>query len=259
MRPRALPDIEFIELEPPRPRPAPPTDLLAVDRLNVMYGSRFAVRAASLRVRRGEVVALIGHNGCGKSSMLRAIFGLTPAASGSVHFESTNLTESVGVASGRGIGLVPDARAVFADLRVRENLLLGAGPATRPEVVDARLAEALARFPEMGDWLERPAGELSGGQQRVVSIALALMGAPRLLLLDEPTKHLAPAFIGRVVRSVRALADRDGLGVLIAEVNVGAVVTIADRVYAMRDGVIGSEKTGAEMLAAGPTSWWALF
>ena len=111
----------------------------------------------------------------------------------------------------------------------------------------------------MHGWLEIPAGKLSGGQQRIVSIALALMGAPRLLMLDEPTKHLSPHFIGRVLAALRALADEERVGVLVGEVNVGAIVTVADRVYVMSDGVIGSEHTGAELLAAGPTAWWKLF
>ncbi len=224
-----------------------------------MYGSRFAVRSASLTVKPGEVVALIGHNGCGKSSTLRAIFGLVKAAAGTVTFEGVDLTEMDRVASGRGIGFVPDSRGVFADLRVRENLLLGAGHATPPEIVAQRLAVVLDRFVDMRDWLEMPAGKLSGGQQRIVSLALALMGTPRLLMLDEPTKHLAPNFVGRVLDAVRALADEQRVAVLVAEVNVGAIVTIADRVYAMRDGVIASEHTGAELFAAGPTTWWKMF
>ena len=259
MAPRVLPEIEFLELGFFEPRRPPPTNLLSVDSLNVIYGSRFAVRAVSLHVRPGEVVAIIGHNGCGKSSTLRAIFGLVPTASGTVHFEGLELTAIKRVACGLGIGFVPDARAVFADLRVHENLLLGAGPSAVPEVVVERLHTVLARYPELNSWLEVAAGTLSGGQQRIVSIALALMGAPRLLMLDEPTKHLAPHLVGRVLADVRELARVHGVGVLIAEVNVGAVATVADRVYAMRDGAIESVHTGAELLAGGPTTWWTLF
>ncbi len=260
------PELEVLDLEvlpawaQPRDhgRPRSPTDRLSVRALDVRYGRRMAVLDVDLRVGPGEVVALIGHNGCGKTSTLRAIFGLHPTDRGEVLVNGVE-TAGDGRAVGRpGMAMVLASRTVFAELTVRENLGLGARHELEA-VVAERLAGVLALFPGLEASLARRAGDLSGGEQRMVGVGIALMSEPSVLLLDEPTRFLAPAAARHVLDAVRRLADERGTGVLLADVNVAAALSIADQVYVMANGRIRSQHDPAELRAAGPTTWWHLF
>jgi branched-chain amino acid transport system ATP-binding protein len=238
-----IPELEWIT-------PAVDRDaVLAVDSLGVRYGRRPAVHDVSLHVRAGEVVGLVGHNGSGKTSVLRVAAGLAEPATGTV-------TVQVPAGADATVRYVPTTRPVFADLSVRDNLWLGAGPMA-PVARNVRVEEVLALFPELAGRLDEHAGVLSGGEQRLVSIGIALMVRPELLLVDEPTQFLAPAAAARVLRTLRSLAD-DGVGVLMAETSVAAAAHIADRVYVLNSGRVRSEHTGGELRTGGPRSWWRL-
>ncbi len=242
MRRWTIPDLEWM-------RPAvDPGAVLTIDALGVRYGRRVAVYDVSLRVGAGEVVGLVGHNGSGKTSVLRAVAGLVPAAIGAVAVRAAAGGDAT-------VRYVPTTRPVFADLSVRDNLWLGAGPMA-PAARAGRVDEVLATFPELARHLDQRAGTLSGGEQRLVSLGIALMVRPVLLLVDEPTQFLAPAAADRVLRTLRALAD-DGVAILMAETSVAAAAR-ADRVYVMNSGRMRSEHTGAELRASGPRSWWRL-
>jgi branched-chain amino acid transport system ATP-binding protein len=243
MRRWTIPDLEWT-------RPAvDPGAVLSIEMLGVRYGRRIAVYDISLHVGAGEVVGLVGHNGSGKTSVLRAVAGLVPPAIGTIAVRSAAGAEAT-------LRYVPTSQPVFADLTLRDNLWLGAGPMAAAARA-LRVEEVLALFPELASHLEQRAGSLSGGEQRLVSIGIALMVRPVLLLVDEPTQFLAPAAAERVLRTVRSLAD-DGVAVLMAETSVAAAAHIADRVYVMNSGRMRSEHTGRELLASGPRSWWRL-
>jgi len=244
-RPELL-ELELLETTvAARPRRGPDV-LLSVDDLDVRYGRQRVIRGACLHVRRGEIVALVGHNGSGKTSTLRAVVGLTPAERGLVE-----------VADGTAMRYVPTHRPVFADLLVRDNLWLGAGraaPAVRGERADA----VLDLFPELRPHLARRAGVLSGGEQRLVAFAIALMGAPGLLLVDEPTQFLGPTATRRVLEALRRLSADEGIGVLMTETNIAAVARVADRVYVMTNGAVAAEHSGEALRGSDPRSWWRL-
>ncbi len=261
---RRVEELELLELEllplwdSPR-HPGPAEAVLSVIGLDVSYGRRTVVTDLDLSVKRGEVVALIGHNGCGKSSTLNAIFGMVPPDCGEVIIDGVALGPGMGAAAAAGVGLVPATRNVFDDLSVRENLRLGGRQEPDIAEVERRTARVLALFPELAARLDVAAGKLSGGEQRMVGLAIALMAEPQLLLLDETTQALSPMAATRVLDAVRALADDRHTAVLLAEVNVAAALRIADRVYVMNNGTIRSQHQGDELRAAGPLGWWRLF
>jgi branched-chain amino acid transport system ATP-binding protein len=267
---RRLEELEILELEvlpewdaAPRQvgaeRQVRAETVLSVLGLDVRYGRRTVVTDLDLSVGHGEVVALIGHNGCGKSSTLNAIFGMVAPDCGEVLVNGVPLPSDMGAAAAAGVGLVPATRNVFDDLPVRENLKLGGRQEPDVAEVERRTARVLALFPELETRLDVAAGKLSGGEQRMVGLAIALMAEPQLLLLDEPTQALSPTAAARVLDAVRALADERDTAVLLAEVNVASALRIADRVYVMNNGAIRSQHTGEELRAAGPLGWWRLF
>ncbi len=208
---------------------------LALEQLSVARVGRTVVEGASLSVRPGEVLALLGANGAGKSSLIGAASGALASAGGRVLLSGQDITGLGAVARARiGLGLVPEGRRVFAGLTVRENLDVACHDADQRA---ARLADCLALFPDLADHLDRRAWQLSGGQQQMLAIARALMGAPRVLLLDEPSLGLAPLLVTAVMRQVRAVAD-SGAAVLLAEQNARAALSIADRVALLQAGRI---------------------
>jgi branched-chain amino acid transport system ATP-binding protein len=235
-----------------------PSDLgLAVEGLATGYGKTRVVFDASLTVDPGEVVALFGHNGAGKTTTLRAIFGLLPVQAGSIRLGGQDVTS---LTSRRvyqaGAAYVPSEQFVFAPLTVAENLRLGA----LASVARAELAERLARVHELFPVLEeRPsqlAGTMSGGQQRMLSLGVALMSNPSLLLLDEPSLGLSPALTDRLMAAIRQLAD-DGMAVLLLEQNIIASLKVADRGYVMRSGRTILSQSSADLRAR--DSYWDLF
>lgn len=255
-----LPELEIIDVGVDRRGVHDPADRLSLHGVGVRYGNRRVVHDVTLRVAPGEVVVLIGHNGCGKSSTLRATYGLCPVDGGEVVIEGVDVSaESSAARRELGVAFVPATGEVFDDLTVEDNLVLAAGPRLARDEVVARIDEVIGVFGGIVRNLRRPAGILSGGEQRMVGVGMALMTHPRLLLLDEPSKHLAPATAAGLLAAVAGHARERGTSVLVAEVNVTVALAHADRAYVMRSGEVLREERAADLLAAGPSTWWTLF
>ena len=213
--------------------------MLEVAGLSVQYGRHRAVDQAALSVGTGEIVVILGANGAGKSSLLRAIAGLQAPMSGATVALSGR--ELVGLPAHAvveaGLALVPEGRGIFGELTVRENLLLGAF-ARRARADEARNRErVLALFPRLAERLSQLARTMSGGEQQMVAIGRALMSAPELLLLDEPSLGLSPLLCGELFRALARIRD-DGLSVLLVEQNARRSLAIADRGYLIENGRI---------------------
>jgi branched-chain amino acid transport system ATP-binding protein len=222
--------------------------MLEVAKLTVAYGRVSAVREVDLHVAEGEVVAVLGSNGAGKSSLLRAIVGQAPIASGSVRFAGEVVSgRSTDAIVRRGLTLVPEGRRVFPRHTVEDNLRLGAFArrADRPGVA-RMLDEQYARFPILAEKRTTPAGMLSGGQQQMLAISRALMCAPRMLMLDEPSLGLAPLTLQGVFASIAELA-RGGTTVLVVDQAVDVSLSIASRAYVLKNGVVALSGTAAEL------------
>jgi branched-chain amino acid transport system ATP-binding protein len=224
-----------------------PRALLEVRGLTARYGPVVAVRDVDLRVGEGEIVALLGANGAGKTTTLMSIVGLHRARTGTIRLggeEIGHLPPERVVR--RGVGLAPEGRRVFARLTVAENLRLGGAAAGR-RADDARRERLLELFPALRERLRLPAASLSGGEQQQLAIARALMSAPRLLLLDEPTLGLAPKLVRLVFDLVVRLREEEGVTILLVEQNVHQALRICDRAYLMRVGGIEAEGTPEEL------------
>ena len=232
--------------------------LLAVEGLATGYGRKQVVFGASLAVGPGEIVALIGHNGAGKTTTLKAIAGLLPVWTGRVLFDGAAIAQVSSAARvRRGLAFIPQERFVFADLTVTENLELGAFSIADRRLAAERRETILTLLPVLAERKQQLAGTLSGGEQRMVSLGMALMMRPRLLLLDEPSLGLAPFLVERIMATIQDIVRREGLTVLLVEQNIHHALAIATRVYVMRTGRVILEETGATMAARG--EWWDLF
>jgi branched-chain amino acid transport system ATP-binding protein len=217
--------------------------------IDVFYGDAQALYGLSLQVREGEVVTLVGANGAGKTTALRAISGLRPVARGDIVFEGRSL---LGVPAHRraelGIALVPEGRELWPQLTVRENLELGAyGKAARRHLQES-LERVYELFPVIGERSRQVAGSMSGGEQQMVAIARALMTRPRLLMLDEPSLGLAPVVVSQVFDTIRRL-HAEGLTILLVEQNLKKALEMADRGYVVETGSISIEGAAADLLA----------
>lgn len=238
----------------------PPGDepLLRVRDLNVAYGKRQVLAGVAINVQPGEVVALLGHNGAGKTTLLKAIFGLLPIQVGTVHFLGVDVTHQESADHVQaGLSFTPAESAVFRDLNVRDNLELGAFSVPARELRARRIEKVYELFPMLRSRQHQEAGTLSGGQQRMLSIGIALMAGPRLMLLDEPSLGLTPALSQQMLEAVKKLSTDEQLGVLLVEQNVRAALRVADRAYFMRTGRILLEEPADVALARG--KWWDLF
>jgi ABC-type branched-subunit amino acid transport system ATPase component len=221
--------------------------VLRLDGVEAGYGDVVAVRSVSLEVRAGEIVALIGSNGAGKTTTLRAISGLLPLRQGRVELDGrpiSGLGSPAIVAA--GIAHVPEGRQLFPTMTVQENLELGA----RTAESRARRAETLGRvielFPRLGERRRQLTGTLSGGEQQMVAIGRALMSAPKMLLLDEPSLGLSPLLSGELFRALGRIRG-DGIGVLLVEQNARKSLAIADRGYLIENGRIVGAGRAAEL------------
>jgi len=223
-----------------------PVDL-ELEKLAVSYGGIAAVKGVSLAVRRGEIVALIGANGAGKTSVLKAIVGLVPLAGGSVRALGRELA---GVPTHRivelGVTLVPEGRAIFGGLTVRENLLLGAFTKRDPKTLGSRLERVVKLFPRLGERLGQAGGTLSGGEQQMLAIGRALMGEPKLLLLDEPSLGLAPKLVAQIFASIVAIAE-SGITILLVEQNTRLALETAHAAHVLVTGDVALSGTSAAL------------
>jgi branched-chain amino acid transport system ATP-binding protein len=201
-----------------------------------------------LSVSAGEIVAVLGHNGAGKTTTLNAIFGFIEPMAGIVSLQGSDVTTLPAVEHARrGMTFVPAERFVFQDLSVRENLLLAAMQESSAEQRVAHQMRADALFPVLAERRAQRAGTMSGGEQRMLSIGMALMAGPRLMLLDEPSLGLSPLFVETIMDAIRTVADELGVGVVMLEQNVAQALRIADRVYVMRSGETIAHETAAEL------------
>ena len=224
---------------------------LDVDGLTVRYGAVQAVRGVSLGIEAGEVLVVLGANGAGKSSTLRAIAGLIPSR-GPVLWDGVDISHWPAHRRARaGLALVPEGRRVFAPLTVEENLKLGAYGVKSSAARGSRMESVYALFPRLEERRTSPAGLLSGGEQQMLAIGRALMAGPRVVLMDEPSMGLAPTVVDTVMDSVRAIAHT-GVGVLMVEQNAVAALDIARRAAVLDRGLVVA--TGdAEQLREDPS------
>jgi len=222
--------------------------MLEVSALASYYGRIAALKGISLRVREGELVALVGANGAGKTTLLRAISGVQPVAAGRVLFAGEDITRCAPSARVRkGVVQVPEGRQVFGPLTVLDNLRLGAY--TRPRAESARsLENVYGLFPALAERRHHPAGTLSGGQQQMLAMGRALMARPRVLLLDEPSMGLAPFLVEQVFATVRALKEQ-GTTILLVDQNARAALAVADQAYVLETGQITLSGSGRALLA----------
>ena len=223
------------------------TALLELREVEARYGPVQALRGISLAVEEGKITAVLGANGAGKTTTLRAVSG-TVRRSGEVLFAGKRLRGGPEAAARAGIAHVPEGRGTFTELTVYDNLRLGAytrrGRNVKIDV--SRLAES---FPWLEDRRDQPAGTLSGGEQQMLALARALMGRPRLLLLDEPSLGLAPLVVAEIFRIVRELNERDGLTVLVVEQNARIALDVAHRATVLEVGRVAVEGSAEELRA----------
>jgi branched-chain amino acid transport system ATP-binding protein len=220
--------------------------MLEVDQVETYYGETQALFGASLTVRPGEAIALLGANGAGKTTTLRSILGLTPARRGVIRFGGAEITRAVTHDIARaGISWVPDDRRIFPSLKVKTNLALGKKKTRYRSWSDKQIYEL---FPALEYLLERESENLSGGELQMVAIGRALLGGPGLVLLDEPSQGLAPKLVQDVMKTITRLRS-ENIGVLVVEQNVRSVLAVCDRAYVMDHGRIVYEGRAAALLA----------
>jgi branched-chain amino acid transport system ATP-binding protein len=224
------------------------TPILQVKNIDSFYGPIQALRDVSLEVYEGEIVSLIGANGAGKSTLLMSIFGQPRVRQGSIHFAGEDITQ---VASHhiarRGLAQVPEGCHIFPGMTVEENLLMGTVPIGL-EHADADRQTMFALFPRLKERRNQRAGTMSGGVQQMLAIARALMGRPRMILLDEPSLGLAPKVIATVFDALKHIAA-NGKTIFLVEQNANQALALAHRAYVLVNGVVRMQGTGAELMA----------
>lgn len=222
--------------------------MLEVNGLEVCYGVIQAVKGISFHVDEGEVVALIGANGAGKTTILHTITGLIGASGGEIIFEGKNITKTAGhkIVS-MGMAHVPEGRRVFSELTVLQNLRLGAYTRKDKSEIEHTLATVYDRFPRLEERKNQIAGTLSGGEQQMLAMGRALMSHPRLILMDEPSMGLSPIFVNEIFDIIKQVSA-SGTTVLLVEQNAKKALTIANRAYVLETGRIAKEGQAADLL-----------
>jgi branched-chain amino acid transport system ATP-binding protein len=211
--------------------------MLEVSELAAGYGRIPILGGVSFSVARGEFVGILGHNGMGKTTLLRALMGYLPATAGRVVLEDTDITRAEPYRRARaGMGYVPQGRDIFPGLSVRDNLRMGA--TGRPKDEDTAIGSALETFPRLKLLIDRPGGALSGGEQQLLAIARCLAGNPRLILLDEPTEGIQPSIIDEIAETLLGLRSKGGLTMILVEQNLDFIATLSERVLIIQKGVI---------------------
>ena len=223
--------------------------MLKVENLNQYYGGSHILRGLSFEVPVGKVTTLLGRNGVGKTTLLKTLMGLVPAARGSIHFNDADITRAPSYDRVRaGIGFVPQGREIFPRLTVEENLLMGLATRPRGEPIPARIFEM---FPVLRQMMHRRGGDLSGGQQQQLAIGRALAFGPKLLILDEPTEGIQPSIIKDIERAIRSLAETGEMAILLVEQYYDFARSLADQYLVMERGEIVMRGDGANMDADG--------
>ena len=221
--------------------------LLEVEGIHTYYGNIEALKGISLRVEAGEIVTLIGSNGAGKSTTLRSISGLTPARKGTIHFDGQDISakppqEIVSL----GIAQSPEGRHCFPRMTVRENLDLGAFLRKDKPQIEADMQRIFELFPRLLEREKQKAGTMSGGEQQMLAIGRALMGNPKLLLLDEPSMGIAPILVERIYETIVEI-NRQGTTILLVEQNANYGLEVSSRAYVLETGVVALEDASASL------------
>jgi len=222
--------------------------MLKVDNINVYYGKIHAIKDVSFEVKQGEIVALIGANGAGKSTTLKTISGLLRSRTGSVTFcgEDISKTESYKLVS-KGLAHVPEGRRIFLQMTVQENLEMGAY--TSDGDIEKDLQDVYRRFPRLEERKNQVAGTLSGGEQQMLAMGRAMMSHPQLLILDEPSMGLAPILVQQIFDLIKEL-HASGTTILLVEQNAEMALAVADRAYVLESGRVVLTGTGEELAAS---------
>lgn len=221
--------------------------VLEVKAINVYYGAIHALHDISFEVNEGEIVTLIGANGSGKTSTLRAISGIIPSKSGEISFMGKQITGVPGnKIVEKGIGQVPEGRRIFANLTVMENLEMGAYTRKDRKNLNKDYEMVFTRFPRLKERLKQVAGTLSGGEQQMLAMGRALMSRPKLLLMDEPSMGLAPLFVKEIFTIIKDI-NKTGTTILLVEQNANMALSIANRAYVMETGRIVLSGTASEL------------
>lgn len=225
--------------------------MLEISDLKVSYGRRSVLDGVSLCVKPGEVLAVVGHNGAGKTTLCKSIMGMIPVGSGSIRMDGREIANtSTAVTTAAGIRMLPsEYRGIFRTRPVRENLTVAAPEEIYRDKVRlvANIEKCLQLFPALRERLNTPVGNLSGGQQQMVAMSIALMADPKLLLLDEPSIGLSPNLVQDILQTVRKLANESGLFAILVEQNVKVALDVADYVLALRGGKVIFEGKASEI------------
>jgi branched-chain amino acid transport system ATP-binding protein len=222
--------------------------MLKIDNLQVRYGAILALKGISLAIDKGQIVALIGANGAGKSTILRTISGLTKAAAGSIFFEDTDITNipSHQIVA-RGISHAPEGRMIFANLTARENMEMGAYLRKDRNAIKQDIDYVLAIFPKLKERIDQPGGRLSGGEQQMLAIARALLARPKLLLLDEPSLGIAPILVKTIFQKIVEINRELGTTIFLVEQNAHMALSIAHYAFVLETGEIRLHGTAPEI------------
>lgn len=224
-------------------------DMLKFDDVELYYDHVYALKGVSIKLAEGETVALIGANGAGKSSILRAITGLQGIRRGEIHFCGERLDGmSTADIVKTGIVMVPEGRRVFPYMSVKDNLLMGAFTRSDKAGIEQSLEDVLARFPRLKERYGQSAGTLSGGEQQMMVIGRALMAKPKLLLLDEPSLGIAPKLVQDIARSIVAINRDEKVSVLLVEQNSRMALSVSHRAYALTTGTVALEGKSRDLL-----------
>lgn len=220
--------------------------MLEVDGLRAGYGRIPILGGISLQARAGSFVGILGHNGMGKTTLLKTLMGVLPATAGRVSFGGQDITRaSTSARAKAGLGYVPQGRGIFPALTVRDNLRMGCILARESE--RRAIDEALTTFPRLTPLLDRPGGALSGGEQQLLALARCLCGKPKLILLDEPTEGIQPSIVEEMVETLQGLRQTHGVTTLLVEQDLHFIASLADRVLVIQKGLITREVSPTEI------------